>query len=774
MGLAPQGAAQTQPPTNSPPLLYIWSPTNGASFLAVTNLIIYVRAIATTGTLSTIEYFTNNHSLGVLTNGPGVLVTNVAPEPLFPMPWSNVVAGSYALKAIATDSRGAMGTSSVVTISVVTNLPVVRPVVYIYSPTNGASFLAPTNLTLYARGYESTGSVRTVQFFAGTNSLGVVSNSNQVIVTNLSSEPLFPLSWSPALVAGSYALKAVATDAAGITGTSSVVTISVVTNLPVVRPVVYIYSPTNGASFLAPTNLTLYARGYESAGSVRTVQFFAGTNSLGVVSNSNQVIVTNLSSEPLFPLSWSPALVAGSYALKAVATDAAGITGTSSVVTISVVTNLPVVRPAVYIYSPANGASFLAPTNLTLYARGYESTGTVQTVQFFAGTNSLGVVSNSSQVVVTNLSSEPLFPLPWSPALAGSYALKAVATDAAGITGTSSVVTISVVTNLPVVRPAVYIYSPANGASFLAPTNLTLYARGYESTGTVQTVQFFAGTNSLGVVSNSNQIVVTNLSSAPLFPLAWSPTLAGSYALKAVATDAAGITGTSSVVTISVVTNLPPPVVSLYAPDPVAVEGTNQDYWFTPPTTFTNYIGGTNTATFLVLRDGPTNNGLTVSYSIGGSASNGVDYAAIPNQVTIPPGQRYALITILPLADNDSSSRPYDTVVLGLTVPPVPTNTPPPYVLGSPTNAAAIILEENYLPISGPSAKAVAGSSLHVSLPGTNGFNFCLQISTNAVDWMPMLTNTVIKGSAQHVVPDTTLQPLLFYRVVPAAGPPAY
>ena len=90
---------------------------------------------------------------------------------------------------------------------------------------------------------------------------------------------------------------------------------------------------------------------------------------------------------------------------------------------------------------------FLAPANLTLYARAVETTGVVETVEFFAGSTSLGVVPISSQGVFTNISKEPLFPLAWSNVLAGSYALKVVATDANGMTATSSVVNISVVTN---------------------------------------------------------------------------------------------------------------------------------------------------------------------------------------------------------------------------------------------------------------------------------------------------------------------------------------
>src|SRR5690349_3084073 len=63
------------------------------------------------------------------------------------------------------------------------------------------------------------------------------------------------------------------------------------------------------------------------------------------------------------------------------------------------------------------------------------------------------------------------------------------------------------------------------------------------------------------------------------------------------------------------------PVVTIRATDPLA-----------------SYSG--DTGTFIVFRDGPTNADLNVFYLIGGSASNGVDYAAIGNYVMVPAGAR--------------------------------------------------------------------------------------------------------------------------------------
>ena len=64
--------------------------------------------------------------------------------------------------------------------------------------------------------------------------------------------------------------------------------------------------------------------------------------------------------------------------------------------------------------------------------------------------------------------------------------------------------------------------------------------------------------------------------------------------------------------------------------------------------------------------------------------------------------------------------------------------------------------------------------TLHISLPATNGMNACLQISTNLVNWLPVCTNTVVKGSAQFVDPNGMTNPGLYYRIVPAATPASY
>src|SRR5437588_13122359 len=58
-----------------------------------------------------------------------------------------------------------------------------------------------------------------------------------------------------------------------------------------------------------------------------------------------------------------------------------------------------------------------------------------------------------------------------------------------------------------------------------------------------------------------------------------------------------------------------------------------------------------DTGAFTLFRDGPTNNALTVFCLFGGTASNGVDYATLPNWVNIPAGARAAAVTVAPIDD---------------------------------------------------------------------------------------------------------------------------
>ena len=443
---------------------------------------------------------------------------------------------------------------------------------------------------------------------------------------------------------------------------------------------------------------------------------------------------------------------------------------------------------------PANGQVFYTPTNVLISAMvGPFATNPFATnVEFFAGTNDLG----SGRLEVTEIGAgyyRTGYFLYWTNPPPGNYPLTAVASIYDGTSITSAPVNISVLPGPPpLLPPVVRIITPANGSVFHAPVNVPLYAYATNSESWfngITSVEFFAGTNSLGFgqrvpilppIGPGPQPLVIALS-PNLFFFIWSNTPVGEYALTAVATDNGGLTATSGVVNITVLPPVPAPtnrpaIVSIVASDPVAIEGTNCWVWpgeTNAPPTWANWPAaacrvitncGPKAATFTVRRIGDTNADLTVAYNIGGTASNGVDYVTLPGSVTIPAGDCDAFVNIVPIDDGPPDIN--KTVILALTPS---TNVPPDYLIGFPPRAAAIIIDNNG---PRPVVGMLPGGCFHLASPGPDAAWFCIEYSTDLVNWTPVCTNQVVNGSIDYVDPDAPTNPVRFYRAVPLASGP--
>jgi len=159
-----------------------------------------------------------------------------------------------------------------------------------------------------------------------------------------------------------------------------------------------------------------------------------------------------------------------------------------------------------------------------------------------------------------------------------------------------------------------------------------------------------------------------------------------------------------------------------------------------------------------------------VSYRIGGTASNGVDYATLPGFVTIPAGERAARIVVTPI--DDKLAEGAETVVLSLIIPPSPLaviNPPPPYVIGFPGRAAALIADNDR---ERPPTRCLSDGLFHGCWNGTNGFGYRIEISPDLKQWIPVCTNVVTDGAIHFIDPDTEEFPHRFYRALPDANPP--
>jgi hypothetical protein len=457
------------------------------------------------------------------------------------------------------------------------------------------------------------------------------------------------------------------------------------------------------------------------------------------------------------------------------------------------VTNIP---PEVSLVNPTNGSVFCPPADISLVAYARDLDGSVSSVEFFAGTTSLGIVSNG--VIIDPLPSGVPPPgtraylLMWSNAPAGQFLLTAKATDNNGASTVSAPVAITVnpgptPTNKP---PIVRLSSPSDGTVFHAPVDIPLFAYAVDYDGYVESVQFFDNGGSLGYgqplpVASPDGGASTSPIAGNLYSLVWSNASGGIHALTALATDNDGASTTSAPVNIAVsptppLPTNPPPIVNIVAADPIAIEGTNCWPWLglvsaTP--TWSNWVSptaicrfftncGPKNAVFAFRRFGDTNNELTLSYSVGGTAANGVDYVTLPGMVTIPAGRGMALVSVVPL--DDGSPDITSTVVIKLTPA---TNTPPDYLVGVPAAAAALILDGQW---PTPVAGMLPDRCFHVTATGPNGTWFSIDYTTDLVHWISLCTNQVVNGSIDFVDPDAPGSATRFYRAVPVLQAPAF
>ena len=221
------------------------------------------------------------------------------------------------------------------------------------------------------------------------------------------------------------------------------------TNQP---PTVSLTSPTSGATFTAPANVTLSANATDSDGTVARVEFYNGT--------------TLLNSDTAAPYSftWS-SVPAGTYTVKAVAYDNSGASASSATVTVTVSAgaNKP---PTVTLTSPTSGATFTAPATVTLSANATDSDGTIARVEFYNGTTLL------------NSDTAAPYSFTWSSVPAGTYTVKAIAYDNSGASTTSAVSTITVNTSTTTPPTGVVFTASPDHATLVTSYELRIYASG--------------------------------------------------------------------------------------------------------------------------------------------------------------------------------------------------------------------------------------------------------------------------------------------------------
>ena len=556
--------------SNIAPVAQLTSPANESKYVAPATVTLRANASDSDGSVRQVEFFAGDRSLGVDASSP------------YSVTWTNVPSGEYTVTARATDDAGVDVVSEPIRIFVSAATSITTGVF-------GAKINFQPAGTRVPEGYETdTGAVfgvrsnRLTYGWSGDNRENT-RNRNSSLSPDQRYDTLAymqpggkNLHWEIVVPNGSYQVRVVAGDASSldsvygidvegikaISGTPTTlrrwlegtVTVKVndgrltvgnraearankicfieiqgegSTNLP---PKVLITSPRDGASAAAGTDVALVAEAADPDGSIKRVEFFLG----------DRLLAGDETSPYAFTLKNA---TGGTYTVTAKATDDRGATTTSAPVRFTVGAE---VRPfRITLLSPLNGTVMVAPASVGLVAVATDSESLVKSVEFFTGEKSLGVATNNP----LSLISLGVFRLTWTNPPAGTFTLIAKATDTLGRIALSSPVKLVIQSASSLAK--LTLTSPADGATFTAPATLTLHATAVDPNGSISRVEFFAGTNRIGI-SELTFIRAPDRGEPILHAFEWRNVAAGEYRVTAMAKDSKGASVTSATIAILV------------------------------------------------------------------------------------------------------------------------------------------------------------------------------------------------------------------------------
>lgn len=451
-GISPPVGPVSALAANVPPVADITTPVHNSVFASPANILLSATVSDNDGTIRSVEFYEGWHLVGVDASSP------------YAVNWTNIMAGTYDISAIAIDDLGMRGTSAPVSITVVAS----------HSPVGDAHVRGGRNSSanygvvplLEVQSANSAGNTMDSYFMFD---LGGVSNVSRVILrinAALSRETTIEttayatgtnwledsITWEnrPALGASLDRVVVAATtntwyelDVTGhvvseLASGRSVVSLALhnetntketilvnsreatanqpglVLEMTNSLPSVLLTAPSDGAIFPPGSDVSITAIAQTPSGTVEGVEFYEGTTLLGVATAAP------------YSLTWSNASF-GVHSLAARVVDSRGLTATSSVVNVIIDE-----APMVTVTRPANGSEFAAPAVIELAASASDNDGSIDQVEFFEQATRLGVVEVAP------------YQWTWTDVAAGTHEITARATDELGVVSVSEPVTVLV------------------------------------------------------------------------------------------------------------------------------------------------------------------------------------------------------------------------------------------------------------------------------------------------------------------------------------------
>ncbi|MCX6955120.1 MAG: Ig-like domain-containing protein, partial [Verrucomicrobia bacterium] len=575
--------------------------TTGTTLPAGATRNVLVNATAFSGrAISRVEFYING-------------VTKVGEKTVAPYNFRYVApaeAGTYVLTARAIDNAG-LARDVYYTFNVTAAVGV-GPTVRLLTPTNNATVIPNTAVTLAASAVATTGgSVANLQFYA--NGAPV---SGAIIPPNS-----FTTSYTPTTT-GNFTFDAIATDDRGNTTVSNSVRITAAFGTPTIT----IASPSTAVAARSTPNVPFNVTFTATPGTGATIFL------VELLVDGQQVAtrLPNANGSAAYTFQWTPVTAQiGAHEITARVTDSNSLSAVTAAILKVNVANPVGAPPTLSGISPANAAivQSLSTVNFSVTAAP-GGAATVSSVEFFLNDVSIGTATKEQATNVWrrayDLGNFDLSGLTIDPNT-GRYpvSLYAIARDNNGnqtlfpaptaTTATPVVINISPSISSP---PTVTLtpFAIGGGAnSVTIQTPFFMNATPIDNDGTVTSLQLFVnGTPSGAAIANPQP---------PSTLVTYIPTVAGTYNLYVVATDDTGNTAVSSPSVVLTVGGIPAPITVLVRPEDDSVTATVGSPIFLEATAQAQGTNNTQTPTVQFIASAANGQRTTINASRVGTTS---------------------------------------------------------------------------------------------------------------------------------------------------------
>jgi RHS repeat-associated protein len=407
---------------NTAPAVSLTAPTNGQVYAYGATVPMTATASDPDGTINRVEFLIDGAEVGQDTASP------------YAFNWPSTV-GSHTAQARAIDNSSAVKTTTAISFRA-NQLPAIS----LTGPANGTIYTTGNIVPMTATASDSDGTINRVEFLVDGTEVG--------------QDTISPYAYNWTATTGTHSVVARAVD--NNSGTRTTAAISVTANPPNQLPTVSLTAPTNGQVFAYGATVPMTATASDPDGTINRVEFLIDGAEVGQDTASP------------YAFNW-PSTV-GSHTAQARAID-----NSSAVKTTTAISFRANQLPAVSLTGPANGTIYTTGNIVPMTATASDSDGTINRVEFLVDGTEVGQDTIGP------------YAFNWT-ATTGTHSVVARAVD--NNSGTRTTAAISVTANPPNQLPTVSLTAPANGASYIIGTTVTMNATASDSDGTINRVEF--------------------------------------------------------------------------------------------------------------------------------------------------------------------------------------------------------------------------------------------------------------------------------------------